>query len=81
MFKSSFAKYLSAFVIIIFTSFIILSGIITAFMAQGADPFKSAVMGAYVHGLSGEKAEKVLTSRCVTASEIIEYLPEVFKEC
>lgn len=30
MFKSSFAKYLSAFVIIIFTSFIILSGIITA---------------------------------------------------
>ncbi|MBR3988446.1 MAG: NAD(P)H-hydrate dehydratase [Clostridia bacterium] len=59
----------------------VLAGIITAFMAQGADPFKSAVMGAFVHGLSGEKAEEVLTSRCVTASDIIEYLKEAFKEC
>ncbi len=59
----------------------VLSGIITAFMAQGADPFKSAVMGAFVHGLSGDSAEKDLTNRCVTASDIIEYLPYSFKEC
>ena len=59
----------------------VLSGIITAFMAQGAEPFKAAVMGAFIHGLSGEKAEQNLTNRCVIASDIIEYLPEVFKEC
>lgn len=59
----------------------VLSGIITAFMAQGAEPFKAAVMGAYIHGLSGEKAEHDLTNRCVTASDIIEYLSEAFKEC
>lgn len=59
----------------------VLSGIITAFMAQGADPFKAAVMGAYVHGLSGEKAEEALTARCVMASDIIEYLKDAFKEC
>ena len=59
----------------------VLSGIITAFIAQGSEPFKAAVMGAFIHGLSGEKAEKVLTNRCVTASDIIEYLKEAFKEC
>ncbi len=59
----------------------VLSGIITAFMAQGVKPFKAAVMGAFIHGLSGEKAEKDLTRRCVTASDIIEYLKEAFKEC
>lgn len=59
----------------------VLSGIITAFMAQGAEPFKSAVMGAFIHGLSGEKAEQDLTERCVIASDIIEYLKEAFKEC
>ncbi len=59
----------------------VLSGIITAFMAQGALPFKAAVMGAFIHGLSGEKAEQDLTLRCVTASDIIEYLKEAFKEC
>lgn len=59
----------------------VLSGIITAFLSQGADPFKSAVMGAFIHGLSGDFAEKDLTNRCVTASDIIEYLPEAFKEC
>lgn len=59
----------------------VLTGIITAFMAQGAKPFASAVMGAFIHGLSGEKAEKDLTNRCVTATDIIEYLSKAFKEC
>ncbi len=59
----------------------VLSGIITAFMAQGVEPFDSAVIGAYIHGLSGELAEKDLTNRCVMASDIIEYLPQAFKEC
>lgn len=59
----------------------VLTGIIAAFLSQGLDPFKAAVIGAYIHGLSGDLAEKDLTSRCVTASDIIEYLPKTFKEC
>lgn len=59
----------------------VLTGIITSFMAQGAKPFDAAVMGAYIHGLSGEIAENKLTGRCVIASDIIEYLKDAFKEC
>lgn len=59
----------------------VLTGVITAFLAQGAKPFDAAVLGAYIHGLSGEKAEKALTSRCVIASDIIKYLKDAFKEC
>lgn len=59
----------------------VLSGIITALMCQGAKPFEAAAVGAYVHGLSGEAAQKHLGLRSVTATEIIEYLPKAFKEC
>lgn len=59
----------------------VLSGIITAFLSGGADPFKAAVAGAYVHGLSGELAAKDLGNRSVIATDIIEYLPQILKEC
>ncbi len=59
----------------------VLSGIITALLSQGVEPFKAAAMGAFIHGLSGDLAQKDLTHRCVIASDIIEYLPSVFKEC
>ncbi len=59
----------------------VLSGVITAFMAQGASPFDSAVMGAYIHGLSGDLAAKDKGERSVIARDIIEYLSEAFKEC
>lgn len=59
----------------------VLSGIITAFLCQGAEPFKAAATGAYIHGLSGDLAAEDLGSRSVTASDIIEYLPKAFKKC
>ncbi len=59
----------------------VLSGIITAFMSGGAKPFEAAVMGAYIHGISGDFAEKDLGKRSVIASDIIEYLPKILKEC
>lgn len=59
----------------------VLSGVITSFMCQGASPFEAAVMGAYIHGLSGDLAQRNLGSRSVTATDIIEYLSEAFKEC
>ncbi len=59
----------------------VLSGIITALMSGGAKPFEAAVTGAYIHGLSGDFAQKDLGQRSVVASDIIEYLPKAFKEC
>lgn len=59
----------------------VLSGIITALMCQGAKPFEAAAVGAYIHGLSGDSAQKHLGLRSVTATDIIEYLPQAFKEC
>ncbi len=59
----------------------VLTGIITAFLTNGIKPFEAAVSGAYIHGLSGEIAEKNLGARSVIASDIIEYLSDAFKEC
>jgi len=56
----------------------VLSGIVGAYLAQGIDPFLSAVAGAYVHGLAGDRARKRKGFHMV-ASDLIETLPEVLK--
>lgn len=54
----------------------VLAGIITAFIAQGVKPFDAASLGAYVLGLSAEKAIDFLHNRFVTASDIIEIVSD-----
>lgn len=39
-----------------YSSKIILTGIITAFLAQGYNPEYATVIGVYVHGLAGDMA-------------------------
>jgi len=56
----------------------VLSGIIGAFLAQGADRFFSAVAGAYVHGLAGDIVCKRKGFHMV-ASDLIEALPTVLR--
>jgi NAD(P)H-hydrate epimerase len=56
----------------------VLSGIIGAFLAQGADPFLAAAAGAYVHGLAGDAAYKRKGFHLV-ASDLVEALPDVLK--
>lgn len=58
----------------------VLTGIIAAMLAQGLDSKKAAVVAVYLHGLSGEIAAHTLTSYCMTASDLIDYLPEAFHE-
>ncbi len=57
----------------------VLSGIVGAFLAQGAEPFKAAVAGAWACGRAGDLclAEKGYE---FLASDVIDKLPEVFKE-
>jgi ADP-dependent NAD(P)H-hydrate dehydratase / NAD(P)H-hydrate epimerase len=58
----------------------VLTGMIAAMIAQGLDARKAATLAVYLHGLSGELAATCLTSYCMTASDLIEFLPEAFQE-
>ena len=55
-----------------------LTGIIASLIAQGYDLLESAYMGAYIHGYIGEELSK--ERFCVTARDIIEYLPIYMKK-
>jgi NAD(P)H-hydrate epimerase len=58
----------------------VLTGIITALLAQGYPPFEAAVVGVYFHGLAGDKAASNKGYNALIASDIIEYLPQAFIE-
>ncbi|MCD8108345.1 MAG: NAD(P)H-hydrate dehydratase [Oscillospiraceae bacterium] len=56
-----------------------LAGLIGSFTAQGKPPVTAAVMGAYSMGASCEEVSKRLSRTGMLASDIISYLPELFK--
>lgn len=56
----------------------VLTGMIAAFLAQGLQPRTAAALGVHLHGVAGEIAAVELTSYCLTASDLIVYLPEAF---
>ena len=57
-----------------------LTGIITAFLAQGYPPFDAAKMGVYIHGLAADLtlAEQSIESMLIT--DVIEHLGKAFHE-
>lgn len=57
----------------------VLTGIIAALLAQGADAFTAACVGVYMHGLAGEKAAGQYSSYGVTAGKLAETIGEVIK--
>ncbi|HQE13408.1 MAG TPA: NAD(P)H-hydrate dehydratase, partial [Flavipsychrobacter sp.] len=57
----------------------VLTGIILALIAQNYEPKEAAIMGVYLHGLAGDKAVEKLGMESLTASDLIQYLPEAFK--
>ena len=57
----------------------VLSGIIGAFLAQGAEPFSAAVAGAYIHGAAGDTVCKQKGYHMV-ASDLTEALPAVLRK-
>ena len=58
----------------------VLAGVVGALLAQGLPPLEAGVLGAYVHGRAGEAAASALTPLCVTADDVVEYLPVAFGE-
>jgi len=59
----------------------ILTGIITSLIGQGYSCFDSARLGVFIHGLAGDMASNKYTEYCMTAKDILEFLPEAVKYC
>ncbi|MDR3198930.1 MAG: NAD(P)H-hydrate dehydratase [Planctomycetaceae bacterium] len=57
----------------------VLTGILAALLAQGLTPFDAARVGVFLHGLAGDFAADRLGEESVTATAIIESLPEAFQ--
>lgn len=59
----------------------VLAGIIVGLLAQGLSAYDAAVAGGYLHGLAGVlAAEKLVTTRSLLASGIIDSLPQALAQ-
>jgi len=54
----------------------VLTGVIASLIAQGMTALNAAVLGVYLHGLAGDIAAQRLTEYSVTASDILDSLPD-----
>jgi len=53
----------------------VLSGVIGALLGQGLDGYQAAVLGAFLHGLSGDIAAAELGEFGMIAGDVLERLP------
>jgi NAD(P)H-hydrate epimerase len=58
----------------------VLTGVIAALEGQRMEPFEAAILAVYLHGLAGDFAAEELGRCSMTATDIVEYLPEAFNE-
>ena len=54
----------------------VLSGIISGLLAQGVEPFRAAIAGAFINGAAGDLAEEELGYH-LTPTDLLEYIPKV----
>ena len=57
----------------------VLTGVISAFLAQGLTPENAAILGAYMHGFAGDIAAEKKGQQSLTAMDMINTIPRVFK--
>ncbi|MFQ6075754.1 MAG: NAD(P)H-hydrate dehydratase [Candidatus Bathyarchaeia archaeon] len=57
----------------------VLSGVVGAFLAQGFDPFRSAVAGAFINGASGDFAAREKGYHLIP-SDLIDWIPRVIED-
>ncbi|MFW6381825.1 MAG: NAD(P)H-hydrate dehydratase [Bacillota bacterium] len=58
----------------------VLTGMIAGLLAQDTGVAASAILGPYLHGYAGDLAARELTGYSVTAGDLFEFLPRVFRE-
>jgi ADP-dependent NAD(P)H-hydrate dehydratase len=56
----------------------VLTGVISALVAQKLDAFAAAQLGVYVHGLAGDLARDGVGEICLTATDLLAWLPRAF---
>lgn len=56
----------------------VLTGILVSLLAQGYRPEEAMQLGCYIHGLAGEIASKYKGEIGMTASDIVEAIPEAW---
>ena len=59
----------------------VLTGIIAALIAQGMEPYEATTLGVYIHGLAGDAAAEALGEYSVMASDVIDHISAVIKDC
>ena len=57
----------------------VLAGLITGLAAK-SEPFDAASLGVYIHSTCGRLAREEFTAYAMTASALIQYLPQAFRE-
>ncbi len=57
----------------------VLTGMISALLAQGLNPKNASILGVYMHGHAGDIAAKKKGEHSLIASDIIKAIPSVFK--
>lgn len=57
----------------------VLTGVLTALLAQGLPPQQAALLGVYAHGLAGDLAAEAVGQMGMTASDLVTYLPAAWK--
>jgi NAD(P)H-hydrate epimerase len=57
----------------------VLTGIITAFLAQGYGTVNASILGVYIHGLAADFAVRKSSNYSLLASDICDYLPLAFR--
>lgn len=58
----------------------VLTGLITALIAQKMPAFDAAVLGVWVHGRAGDHAAADLGQTALTAADVLNYLPRALRE-
>ncbi len=58
----------------------VLTGMITSLLGQGYSSLHAALLGVFLHGLSGDVALDLLGEESLSASDLINYLPQAFME-
>lgn len=56
----------------------VLTGIITSLLGQGYAPREAAILGVYIHGLSGDIAATKKGCEAMIASDIVAFLPQAY---
>jgi NAD(P)H-hydrate repair Nnr-like enzyme with NAD(P)H-hydrate dehydratase domain len=58
----------------------VLTGILVSLLGQGYEPRHAALLGVFLHGLSGDLAASALAEETMVASDLISFLPQAFKK-